>query len=267
MTTRTGTILDRIAAQTAEDVAERRARTPLAKLESQVVGLPAVVPFVPALRRQRIGVIAEIKRASPSKGAIAADIDARAVATDYLAGGASAISVLTDEPFFQGSLADLSAVAELAHLHDPQTPVLRKDFVIDPYQVTEARVAGADVVLLIVALLRGSALRELLAVVHEAGLAALVEVHTEDELAEAIDAGAEVIGINNRDLRTFQVDLGTTERLAPMIPTDRTIVAESGIHSAADVQRLAAAGAQAMLIGESLMLADDRRAMLRGLLA
>jgi indole-3-glycerol phosphate synthase len=144
--------------------------------------------------------------------------------------------------------------------------VLRKDFLVDPYQVAEARAHGADAVLLIVALLKGTRLREMLAVVHAYGLEALVEVHDEPELEEAVNAGAEVIGINNRDLRTFTVDLATSERLVPMIPASRTIVAESGIHTPDDLRRLAAAGAHAVLVGESLMKAADRQATLRGLI-
>lgn len=261
-----GTILDRIAARTASDLAARRDARPLADLQATARSLPAPLSLEAALRGPGTRVIAEIKRASPSKGAIAEDVDAREVARDYLAAGAAAISVLTDEPFFRGSLDDLKAVADLAHAAERPRPVLRKDFLIDPYQVVEARAHGADAVLLIAALLRGSPLRELLAAVHEYGMQALVEVHDEDELSEVLAAGARVIGINNRDLRTFTVDLATTEHLAPLIPTDRVIVAESGIHGPDEVARLAAAGAHAILVGESLMRAADRRAALGRLL-
>src|SRR5690606_29482739 len=174
---------------------------------------------------------------------------------------------LTDAPFFQGSLEDLAMVAELAHADPTPRPVLRKDFLLDPYQVVEARAYGADAVLLIVAVLGGAALPEMLDAVHAQGMQALVEVHDEAELDVALAAGARIIGINNRDLRNFTVDLGTTERLAPRIPRDRVIVAESGIHGPGDVRRLAAAGAHAVLVGESLMVAADRQAALRGLLA
>jgi indole-3-glycerol phosphate synthase len=173
--------------------------------------------------------------------------------------------VLTDEPFFQGSLADLEAVAAVARAAETPRPVLRKDFLIDRYQIVEARASGADAVLLIVSLLPGSTLAEMLAEVHAFGMQALVEIHDEAEREAALDAGARVIGINNRDLRTFTVDLATTERLASGIPADRTIVAESGIHNSADARRLAAAGAQALLVGESLMLAADRAAAIKEL--
>jgi indole-3-glycerol phosphate synthase len=268
MTSKTGTFLDRIVERTVTDLAERKQERPIGRLLAEAGERPAAVPFEQSLRAGgTVGVIAEIKRASPSKGPIAAGIDARAVAADYLAGGASAISVLTDAPFFSGSLADLTAVAELAHADARPRPVLRKDFLVDSYQVVEARASGADAVLLIVALLQGEALREMLAAVDEAGLQALVEVHDEAELEEAVAAGAQVIGINNRDLRSFTVDLATAERLAPLVPRDRTVVAESGIHGPEDVRRLAAAGAHAMLVGESLMLAPDRRAALGRLLS
>jgi indole-3-glycerol phosphate synthase len=265
MGTQTGTVLDRIASRTVADLAERRAKRSLAALAATASRLPAAIPFTRALREGTTGVIAEVKRASPSKGLIAPEVDAGAVARDYLAAGVSAISVLTDAPFFQGSLADLSQVADIAHRDSSPRPVLRKDFLIDPYQVAEARASGADAVLLIVALLQGERLREMLAAVRSYGLEALVEVHDEPELGEALKAGAEVIGINNRDLHTFTVDLATTDRLIPIIPTDRTIVAESGIHSREDLRRLAEAGAHAVLIGESLMTAPDRQAVFREL--
>lgn len=267
MATHTGAVLDRIAARTAEDLAARKANRPLAMLERAAGDRPEPLSFEAALRGAGVRVIPEVKRASPSRGAIAAGIDARVVAGDYLAADAAAISVLTDAPFFQGSLADLEAVAGLAHDDATPRPVLRKDFLLDPYQVVEARAHGADAVLLIVPLLRGQVLHAMLAAVRGYGLQALVEVHDEEELAEAVEADAMVIGINNRDLRTFAVDLGTTERLAPLVPRDRLIVAESGIHGPEDVRRLAAAGAHAILVGESLMMAHDRRAALRRLLS
>ena len=263
----TGTVLDRIAARTAADLEARRAAVPLARLDLLAAAQPAALPLDGALRGTVPRVIAEVKRASPSRGPIAERVDAREVARDYLAAGAAAISVLTDGPFFQGSLADLTAVAALAHADAEPRPVLRKDFLLDPYQVVEARAHGADAVLLIVALLGGQRLGEMLDAVRDWGMQALVEVHDEAELDAAVVAGAPVIGVNNRDLRSFTVDLGTTERLAPLVPDDRVLVAESGIHGPADVLRLAAAGASAILVGESLMTAPDRRAALRGLLA
>ncbi len=258
-------ILDRILVRTRQDLAHRRKERPLAGLERAISALPPALPFASALRGQRVRLIAEVKRASPSKGPIAPGVAAEVVASEYLAGGAAAISVLTDEPFFQGSLADLEAVSQLAHAAQPPRPVLRKDFVVDPYQVAEARVYGADAVLLIVAALTPRALRELLAAVHSYGLEALVEVHDERELEQALEAGALVVGINNRDLRTFAVDLAVSERLASLIPSDRVIVAESGVHGPSDVERLAAAGVHAVLVGETLMSAPNRRAAVEAL--
>lgn len=286
--TNSRTILDTIADRIVTDLPEQKRRVPLAALERRTGELPPAIPFAAALLGDgtTTQVIAEIKRASPSKGVIAEQVDPPAIAHDYRRAGAAAISVLTNAPFFQGSLDDLAAVAAIAHELAPETsplpglgaaqptgrgvmdpiPVLRKDFLVDPYQVVEARAAGADAVLLIVALLPGSRLSEMLSVVHDYGLEALVEIHDESEAAAAVESGARVIGINNRDLHTFQVDLATTERLAGLIPPDRVLVAESGIHARADVARLAAAGARAVLVGESLMLAADKQAALGALL-
>lgn len=260
------TILDKIAARTRSDLDDRSHRIPLGLLETAAAEQLPAISLSGALRSGNIGLIAEFKRASPSKGTILEDADPAEIAGDYLAAGASAISVLTDLPFFSGSLEDLRFIATLAHRHEPARPVLRKDFLLDRYQVVEARAAGADAVLLIVALLQGEDLRAMLGHVAEFGMQALVEVHDEQELEEALTAGATIIGINNRDLRTFTVDLATTERLAPRISQNLTIVAESGIHSADDVRRLQAAGAHAVLVGESLMLADDRQAAVRELM-
>ncbi len=260
MTVHTGTFLDRIVARTLADLPARKAAVPAVVLERRAAEQPAPVPFEQALRSTSLGVIAEVKRASPSKGEIAGGIDAASIARDYVTAGASAISVLTDEPFFRGSLADLRTVADIAHAGETPTPVLRKDFMVDPYQVVEARAAGADAVLLIVALLDGSALHEMLDEVHRFNMQALVEIHDETELRDAIAAGARVIGINNRDLKTFNVDLATTQRLAPLVPAACTVVGESGIFTREDARRLKAAGAHALLVGESLMLATDRTA-------
>jgi indole-3-glycerol phosphate synthase len=265
MSIQTGTFLDRIVARTLSDLPARKSATPIAELERRAAVLPTPLSFDAALRSASPGIIAEIKRASPSKGPIAEGIDAATVARDYLDGGASAISVLTDEPFFGGCLADLEVVSAIADAHMTHRPVLRKDFLVDRYQVVEARVAGADAVLLIVSLLAGALLRDMLNDVHALEMQALVEVHDEAELDRAVESGARVIGINNRDLKTFTVDLATTERLAPLAPAGCTIVAESGIHSRQDVRRLTAGGAHALLIGESLMLATDRRAAMERL--
>ena len=266
MTSKTGTILDRIVEQTSADLAQRRQAVPIEDLETRVETLAPAVPFESLLRAGNPGLIAEFKRASPSKGLIAGELDPVDVARDYFKGGAAAASVLTDEPFFQGTLRDMEQVAELAHQFEPARAVLRKDFMVDRYQIAEARAHGADVILLIVAVLKGDVLRSMLASAEEYGLEALVEVHDEAELEDALDAGAHVIGINNRDLRTFNVDLATTERLAPKIPADRTIVAESGIFTHDDVVRLQQSGAHAILVGESLMRSADRQASVRELL-
>ena len=266
MTSKTGTILDKIVEQTVIDLEKRKRSMPLSELEARIGDLAEAAPFEQLLRLGNPGLIAEFKRASPSKGVIAGDLDPVDVARDYFSAGAAAASVLTDEPFFQGSLADMQRVSWLARTFEPQRAVLRKDFLIDPYQIAEARAHGADVVLFIVALLEGEALREMMDAAKKYGVEALVEIHDEDELTEAVNVGAQVIGINNRDLRTFDVDLATTERLAPQIPAEKTIVAESGIFAHDHVARLQNAGAHAILVGESLMRSADRQASVRELL-
>jgi indole-3-glycerol phosphate synthase len=261
----TGTILDRILARTVIDVAERKSRVPVAELEAMAAGRPTPVSLRAALSKQTVAVIAEYKRASPSKGRFPFEADPADVARDYFSGGAAAMSVLTDEPFFQGSLADMQAAAHVAHALEAPAPILRKDFLVDSYQITEALAFGADAVLLIVAALDQPTLVRLLGETRTAGLEALVEVHNERELERAEAAGATVIGINNRDLHTFVVDLAVTERLAPLIGVNAIMVGESGIFTNADVERLAAAGANAVLIGESLITAPDRSAAVRAL--
>lgn len=262
----TGTVLDRILARTANDVALRKAATPVASLEARAADRPAPISLAHALSRATMSIIAEFKRASPSKGRFRVEIEPSEIAKDYLAGGAAALSVLTDEPFFQGSMTDLTAAALVAHAAAVPAPVLRKDFVVDEYQLHEALAIGADAVLLIVAALEQPALIRLLRAARSLGLSPLVEVHDEAELGRALHAGAEVIGVNNRDLRTFKVDLGVTERLAPSVPSDVLVVGESGIFTAADVDRMQAAGARAVLVGESLIVAPDRAAAVRSLL-
>jgi indole-3-glycerol phosphate synthase len=263
----TGTVLDRILAQTARDVAVRRELVSPSELERRAADRSGPLLLGDALRLNTMSVIAEFKRASPSKGRFPVEIDPVEIATEYVAGGASAISVLTDEPFFQGSMTDLTAVAAVAHAAADPVPVLRKDFIVDHYQLLEALAIGADVVLLIVAALEQSALERLMREASDLGLSTLVEVHDETELDRALDAGAEIIGINNRDLRTFTVDLAVTERLAPLIPASAIVVGESGIFTAEDVRRLGAAGARAVLVGESLIVSPDRAVAIRSLLS
>jgi indole-3-glycerol phosphate synthase len=252
---------------TADDLEGRKAATPVLALEKAVRDARPAVSLRDRLAVPGMSVIAEIKRASPSRGRFPVTVDAAAVAREYLDGGAAAISVLTDEPYFQGSLGDLEAVAKVAHDAAEPAPVLRKDFVLDAYQVVEARARGADAILLIVAALSNEALADLLAVTRMWGMEALVEVHDEEEMARAIAVGAAVIGINNRDLKTFQVDLAVTERLAPLAPEGAVVVAESGVFGPQEVQRLAAAGADAVLVGEGLITASDRAAVVRALRA
>jgi len=254
-------ILDDILARTRADLEARKRARPMAALEAEAARRPAPRGLRKALRRPgEIACIAEFKRRSPSAGWIHEHADVAATVGAYAAGGASALSVLTDGPFFGGSLADLGAAAAVCAL-----PILRKDFIVDRYQVVEARAAGADALLLIVSALDDAALAELLAATRAAGLDALVEAHDEEEVARAVRAGAEIIGINNRDLRTFTVDRELAVRLRARVPADRVVVAESGIRDAADVARLRAAGVDAMLVGETLMRAPDPAAALRAL--
>lgn len=254
----TGTILDRILERTAADLAERKQKRSLMDLDRLAGGRSTPVSLRDALAGPELAVIAEIKRASPSRGRFPVEIDPPAVAHDYLDGGAAALSVLTDEPFFQGSLADMEAAAAVAHAGDRAAPVLRKDFIIDSYQIHEARAFGADAILLIVAALEQSLLVDLLQAAQELGLSVLVEVHDEAETQRALAAGASIVGINNRDLRTFNVDLAVTERLAPRVPPSAILVGESGIFTAEDATRLANVGVDAVLVGESLIVSPDR---------
>ncbi len=261
MTSETSTILDRIVADKREDLARRQREESFGTLRWKTRGMPAPRSLAAALRAHPLGLIAEIKRASPSRGLLRADLDAVALARSYAEAGAAAISVLTEERYFQGSLADLKAVRQA--LDGP--PLLRKDFIFDMYQVFEARAYGGDAVLLIAAILNAGLLTALIALSRSLGLECLVEVHDEPELERALMAGAEIVGINSRDLRTFEVDLATTERLRPLVPPEVTVVAESGVHTRADVQRLAALGVHGILIGEALVTAEDPAAKIREL--
>jgi len=270
----TDTVLDRIVAQRREDLARARTEVSEADLERLASELPGGrIEFADRLRRGRAGglpgarlrLIAEIKRASPSKGVFDADLDAARQARAYADAGASAVSVLTEPNFFRGSLEDLRA-ARTAFGDDADRPaLLRKDFIFDRYQVLEARAHGADALLLIAMMLTPEALRDLLACAREQGLEALVEVHNKEELAAAVEAGASVLGVNNRDLRTFSEDLGTFERLAALAPPDAVLVAESAIKTAADADRMRAAGAHALLVGEALVLSGNIEAKAREL--
>jgi len=261
MTNETPTILDRIVADKREELPRRQREEPFGTLRWLARRMPPTRSLAAALRAHPPGLIAEVKRASPSRGLLRADLDAVALARSYAEAGAAAISVLTEERYFQGSLADLKAVRQA--LDGP--PLLRKDFIFDMYQLFEARAYGADAILLIAAILNPGLLTSLIALARSLGLECLVEVHDEPELERALMAGAEIVGINNRDLRTFDVDLATAERLRPLVPPEVTVVAESGVQTRADVQRLAALGVHGILIGEALVLADDPAAKIREL--
>jgi indole-3-glycerol phosphate synthase len=265
MSPRSHDVLAEICAAKRAHVAQTKAALPESALRARLDSAPPLRPFAAALESQlaqgRYGLIAEIKKASPSRGLIRADFDPPTLAQAYEAGGATCLSVLTDAPYFQGSDRDLATARAACRL-----PVLRKDFILDPYQVLESRVLGADCILLIMAALEDGVARELSAAAAEFGLDVLVEVHDRAELDRALRLDARLIGINNRDLKTLKVDLRTAESLAPAVPPGRVIVGESGLNAPADLDRLAAAGARCFLVGESLMRAADVAAATRRLL-
>lgn len=258
-TVTTGTILDRIVADKREELLLRQATEPIAALQDRAGRFAGTLPFAPALKGSSLRLIAEIKKASPTKGIFDADLDPLARANDYTRGGAAAISILTETQHFLGRLEYLEAIRLGLDRSFPggRPALLRKDFLFDSYHLYEARAYGADAVLLIVAVLVDEALTELLALAGELCLGALVEVHDEAEVERALRAGAAVIGVNNRDLRTFHTTLDVTERLRPLIPADRVLVSESGLHGAADAARVRRLGADAVLVGEALMTSDD----------
>jgi len=257
------TILDKIVAHKKGEVAARKADTPLADIRARAQSEPPARDFLGALRTPPgpMALIAEVKKASPSAGVIRADFDPVAIARIYDENGAACFSVLTDERFFQGHDSYLALVKTAT-----TRPVLRKDFTVDAYQVYEARSLGADAVLLIAAVLSEAQIAEYAGIARELGMAALVEVHTDAEMAVASSVGAELVGINARDLARFVTDLSTVERLAPLAPTGALLVAESGIKTPADVARVRSAGASAILVGETLMRSDDIGAAVRTLL-
>jgi len=267
MSAATPDILKTIVAHKREEVAAARSGTTITELRGRIADLEDIPRgFLAALRTAGesgwTAVIAEVKKGSPSKGVIRPDFDPLEIAAIYQNNGATCLSVLTDEKFFFGNLRYLALIREQVGL-----PLLRKDFICDEYQIYEARAAGADAVLLIAAMLELSQLRDYAALAAELHLDVLLEVHDERELELALRTDCELIGINNRSLHTFVTDLGTTERLARMIPQERLVVAESGINSRADVEQLQRAGAKAFLVGESLMREDDIGKKLQELLA
>ncbi len=280
-----GTFLTRILDHKRAEVERQLAKLPLARLEAMIAAAPAARPFGAALRHpDRATLIAEVKKASPSKGVLIENFDPIALAQTYAANGASAISVLTDARFFQGSLKYLEGIRNLgletrdlrleavrtetqASSLKPPVPVLRKDFIIDPYQVYEARAYGADALLLIVAALEDERLAELLALTHELGMQALVEVHDEGELDRALAAGAQIVGVNNRNLHTFVTSLETTRQVAARLPAHNRpiLISESGIFTPAHVAQVREWGADAILVGEALVTAPDTAARVREL--
>jgi indole-3-glycerol phosphate synthase len=247
-------ILDDIVTNNVPDLEERKRKLPLQTLEGLIVKQSPPVSFATAIKGDKIKFITEVKKASPSKGIIKSQFDHIEIARTYASNGAAAISVLTENKYFQGSLRALSEIREAL---GNKKPLLRKDFIHDVYQVYEARAYGADAILLITAILTTAKLHELLEVSHTLGMYCLVEIHDEKELNVVLGTKAKIIGINNRDLNTFKVDLGTTERLRPLIDKEHIVVSESGIQTRVDVLKLQQLEVDALLIGEAFMSADN----------
>ncbi|HZP57363.1 MAG TPA: indole-3-glycerol phosphate synthase TrpC [Dehalococcoidia bacterium] len=270
-----GDIIDRIVADKRIEVAARKEQEPLEALKRRMDRIPteqwslarAILegPRGPSSGGRRLQLIAEIKKATPSKGRLVAVLEHRAIARTYTIGGAAGISVLTESKYFQGSIDFLGECRVSIDGYYPggRPAMLRKDFMFDPYQVWESRAYGADAILLIASIVTDDELRDLVKLAHELQLECLVEVASEDEVERALRVDADLIGINNRDLRTFNVDLGVTERLRPLIPDDRVVVALSGVHTRADAERMANCGVHAVLVGEALMTAKDVREKMR----
>ena len=265
--TDTGSILDRIVADSRERLEHKKAARPEAALTARLADYDGQWRLSQAISAPRgyaravdlIQIVAEMKKASPSRGVLAAELDQARVAREYALAGAAAISVVTEENYFLGKLDWLREVRLLLQAEFPEArpSLLRKDFLVDPYEVVEARAYGADTILLIVALLEAPLLRDLIDRAGALEMDALVEVHDEAEAARAVAAGAALFGVNNRNLHTFEVDLATTERIRPLLPPDAVVIGESGVNRRADVERLQAAGVRAILVGEAFMTAPD----------
>ncbi len=255
-------MLNKIIALKREEVEQRKKTLPLSYLEERITVQRKPLDFASALNGNHIRLIAEVKQASPSRGILRPNLNPAELAKVYAQGGAAAISVLTEANYFKGNIDYLTAIGEAVNL-----PLLRKDFIFDSYQVYESRAYGADALLLIVAILEQEQLKELLSLSHGLGLKCLVEVHNEDEAERAVLSEAEIIGINNRDLNTFTVDMNTTRSLRPLIPKQRIVVAESGIKSRSDIEKLGEWGVDAVLVGEALVAADNILVKMKELLS
>jgi indole-3-glycerol phosphate synthase len=257
-------ILKKIVEVKNREVERLKTEVPLKDLQARIESQADPLDFAATLVGKRVKIIAEVKRASPSRGVLRENLDPEWLANEYVMNGAAAISVLTNTAHFGGSLDDLEVVVSVAHRHN--LPVLRKEFIYDPYQVHETRAYGADAVLLIASMLNRDQLARLKDLAEGHGMQCLVEVHDEDELAVAVDVGSKIIGINNRDLRTFHTTLQTIDRLGHMVPSECIVVSESGVKEREDIGRIRDAGASAVLIGDALVTAPDPGAKLRGLL-
>jgi len=255
-------MLDRIIAQKRAEVEQRKREAPMSYLQERIGRRKPVLDLALVLRHDHIQLIAEVKHASPSRGILTSSFNPTELARAYAEGGAAAISVLTEASHFMGSIEHLADIKETVGL-----PLLRKDFIFDPYQIYESRAYGADALLLIAAVLDQGQLKELISLSHSLGLRCLVEVHNEGEMERAVLSEAEIIGINNRDLNTFSVDINTTRRLRPLVPKGKIVVSESGIRSKKDVEKLRKWGIDAVLVGEALVTADSVQAKIRELMS
>jgi indole-3-glycerol phosphate synthase len=254
-------MLDKIIAQKREEVNQRKKVAPTSYLRDRIAHRKPPLDLASALKGDHLRLIAEVKQASPSRGILSPNLNPTKLARTYAASGAAAISVLTEANYFMGSIEHLAAIKEVVGL-----PLLRKDFIFDPYQVYESRAYGADALLLIAAILSQGQLKELISLSHSLGLRCLVEAHNEGEVERAVLSKTEIIGINNRDLNTFVVDINTTRRLRPLIPKEKIVVSESGIKSRRDIEKLGNWGVDAVLVGEALVTAGDVRAKMKELL-